>query len=551
MEDEIKKKRSQEFTEYMFRTSIFSMRHGLFSTLWLFIIFALVNMWFFPEYIEQHFFIRFGIIVPFIGLSLAVLYIKAFWKNIEIYLIIINVLVSISVFLVGISSSREMPGYNYFFVWTMLVFMGAAAFYRIRFVNFIGVSILLLLSYILANVFNGMLRDDPFIFANNLFFVVAMAMIGYLVAWNIYQLNRHNFIHQKALEKNYNELLKEIRVRNEVEQNLDHSQQQYLSILNTIPDSIFIIDRDMRIVMVNSQIIGINKTYGLETDVIGKKFYDVYPFLPKETVREAEEVFKTGQLTLSTQHSELGGQRHITETRKIPMMKDNQVDQIMLIIRDVTREKSYEELKLRNAEQKELLLREIHHRVKNNLAIVISMLSLQSRSNPDPMLTGIIQDIELRIRSMALIHEHLYRSENLDRIPLADYLKSLSAVIASTFQRKNINFESHLEKMDSDIEAALPIGLITNELLTNAFKYAFPNESGGNIVLGLRQLNAEQVELTIRDDGIGLPDQFSFEEQSTLGMFMVRLLIEQLYGKLEILNDKGTTFRITFSHKLI
>jgi len=150
-----------------------------------------------------------------------------------------------------------------------------------------------------------------------------------------------------------------------------------------------------------------------------------------------------------------------------------------------------------------------------------------------------------------LIHEHLYRSDTLDRIPLADYLKSLSAVIASTFQQPHINFETKLEPIDSDIEAALPIGLIVNELLTNAFKYAFPDKQTGNISLELKQLNGEQVELKISDDGVGLPEGFSMEEGSTLGVFMVRLLVEQLYGKLEITNEKGATFRLTFNHKII
>jgi PAS domain S-box-containing protein len=551
MKEDIKKMRSQEFTEYMFRTSLFSMRNGLFATLYLFILFALLNMWFFPQHVEQKFFMRFGIVMPFIILSLVVLYFRVFWDRIELFLTLINVFVAGAVFYIGINSGYDTPGYTYYFVWTMLVFMGTAAFYRIRYINFVGVSILLITAFVLANLFNGAIKADPFAFANHLFFVTAMASIGFFISWNIYQLNRYNFIHQKALEKNYNDLLKEIRERNQVEKTLDNSQQQYLTILDTIPDSIFVIDRDMQIVMANAQILRINKMYGLETKVVGRKFFEVYPFLPEETLKETAEVFKSGQLILSTQHTELGGQKFITETRKIPMMKDDIVEQVMLIIRDVTREKSYEELKLRNAEQKELLLREIHHRVKNNLAIVISMLSLQSRSNPDPMLTGIIQDIELRIRSMALIHEHLYRSENLDRIPLADYLKSLSAVIASTFQQKNITFHSELDTMDSDIEAALPVGLITNELLTNAFKYAFPDARTGSITLRLRQILDDQVELTIKDDGIGLPEHFSFEEQSTLGMFMVRLLIEQLYGKLEIINKQGTTFRITFSHKLI
>ena len=545
------KKRHAEFTEYMIRTSLFSMKHGLFATFWLFVIFAGSNMLFFPEKVEQHFFIRFGIIMPFILLSLMVLYFKIFWKHIETYLTVINLMVAVAVFLVGAYASFDAPGYSYFFTWTMLVFMGAAAFYRIRFINFLLVSGALLLAYILANIVNGFYLSDPFGFANNLFFVVAMASIGYFISWNIYQLNRNNFIHQKALEKNYNELLTEMKVRTEAERNLDHSQQQYMTMIDTIPDSIFVLDRDLRIVTANGQMRRINQLMGLDTDVIGKKMTDVYPFLPAATVEESRSVFQSGEPMLTTQHTTVEGRTHITETRKIPMMKDGRVEQVMHIVRDVTREREYEDLKLRNAEQKELLLREIHHRVKNNLAIVISMLSLQARSNPDPILTGIIQDIELRIRSMALIHEHLYRSENLDRIPLADYLKSLSAVIASTFQRPNIHFHSQLESMDSNIEAALPVGLIANELLTNAFKYAFPGGTGGNITLSLKQLEGDQVEMTVSDDGIGLPEHFSVEEQSTLGMFMVRLLIEQLYGKLQIENEKGTTFRITFNHQLI
>jgi PAS domain S-box-containing protein len=551
MNEEKKRNRHSEFAEYMIRTSMFSMKHGLVATFWLFLAFAVSNMVFFPENAEQHFLMRFGIIMPFVLLSLMVLYFKVFLKNMELYLTLINLMVAVAVFIVGAFADFTAPGYGYFFAWTMLVAMGMAAFYRIRFVNFLLVSAILIAAFILASIVNGFCAKEPFYFVNDLFFLISISSIGYFVSWNIYQLNRNNFIHQKALEKNYNELLREMKVRGEAEKNLDHSQQHYMTMLDTIPDSIFVLDRNMKIQMANAQIKRINHQLGLTTDVIGKKMEKVYPFLPPETIREAENVFITGQVVMTTQHSTLGGRDFITETRKIPIMKDGMVDQVMLIIRDVTREKEYDELKLRNAEQKELLLREIHHRVKNNLAIVISMLSLQVRSNPDPMLTGIIQDIELRIRSMALIHEHLYRSENLDRIPLAEYLKSLSAVIASTFQRPNIHFHSNLESMDSNIEAALPIGLIANELLTNAFKYAFPGSSGGNITLSLKQLEDDQVEMTVTDDGIGLPVHFSVEEQSTLGMFMVRLLIEQLYGRLEIINEKGTTFRITFNHKLI
>jgi PAS domain S-box-containing protein len=542
---------TREFRDYMIRSSMPSMRYGLIVTLCLFILFAGFNQIVYPGSPEQRYFLRFGVILPFIVISLVFLYVKRFQQSLEYLLFGVNLAVAVSIFFVGAFANFTVKGYSYYFTWTMLVFVGSAAFYRIRFRYFLIVGSLILLSYILATILNVSFRTDPEAFTNNLFFVISLATACFFVAWNIFDLNRQNFSHQKAIEKNYVELMNGIRDRDKAEKNLQESEDEYLVTLNSIPDSIFVIDKNLDMVFANGQMMQHNKRLGLEMDVIGKKFYAVYPFLSEETVKETKEVFTTGKPMLTTQRLKVAGQEWITETRKIPILKDEKVDKVMAIIRDVTKEKQYEELKYKNAEQKELLLREIHHRVKNNLAIVISMLSLQARSNPDPTLTGIIQDIELRIRSMALIHEHLYRSETLDRIPLADYLKSLSAVIASTFQRANVEFVSEMESIDANIEAALPVGLIVNELLTNAFKYAFPEGNKGTITLGLKQLGDDKVELRISDSGIGLPDGFSLEEQPTLGMFMVRLLIEQIYGKLDLSNKNGTTFTITFSHNLI
>jgi len=205
-----------------------------------------------------------------------------------------------------------------------------------------------------------------------------------------------------------------------------------------------------------------------------------------------------------------------------------------------------EELKQRNAEQKEIMLREIHHRVKNNLAIVISLLNLQLRNNTYPGLKRIISDIEMRIRSMALIHEHLYRSENLEMIPLASYVHSLATIISSTFSGHRVTLDLSLEPVEVSIETALPIGLITNELITNAFKYAFPDHGSGIIQIRLKKGEDSAHTLMIRDDGIGLPDTFSLDSENSLGMFIVRLLVEQLDGKLVIEKDHGTIFTIHF-----
>ncbi len=216
------------------------------------------------------------------------------------------------------------------------------------------------------------------------------------------------------------------------------------------------------------------------------------------------------------------------------------------MIRDRSKEKEIEELKQRNTVQKEVLLREIHHRVKNNLAIVISLLNFQLRNNTNEELTRMIVDIQLRIRSMALIHEHLYRSENLDRIPLATYIESLAYMIMTAFSGHRVNLVRNLEPMDVSIETALPIGLIINELLTNAFKYAFPGGTSGEIQLTLEKKDGLLCSLVVKDNGVGLPATSSMDSEKSIGLYIVNLLVEQLDGTVKIERNNGTSFHIKF-----
>lgn len=221
---------------------------------------------------------------------------------------------------------------------------------------------------------------------------------------------------------------------------------------------------------------------------------------------------------------------------------DNQYKKLVLELNE--RIRIEQELK-KASDQKMIMMKEIHHRVKNNLAIVISMLSLQQRQISDPVLQRAILDIQMRIRSMALIHEHLYRSEDLDRITLHEYLRALTSIILSSCSSPKIHLETEFDQLEVSIETALPIGLITNELLTNAIKYAFPKERGGTIRISLKAEDG-MISLTIADNGIGLPDSFNLEEQTTLGIFIVKLLTEQLSGKLSIDSGEGTSVTLTF-----
>ena len=172
---------------------------------------------------------------------------------------------------------------------------------------------------------------------------------------------------------------------------------------------------------------------------------------------------------------------------------------------------------------------------------MISLLGMQGRKNSDPEFQRVIKDIEMRIRSMALIHEHLYRSENLDRIPLSAYLHSLVSIISGTFSGKTIKIDLQLEEILVNIETALPLGLITNELLTNSFKYAFPSDQGGTVCIKLAPNEPGGLTLTVSDNGVGLPVGFSLENQDSLGMFIIKLLVEQLDGSIEIVSRGGVS----------
>ena len=149
---------------------------------------------------------------------------------------------------------------------------------------------------------------------------------------------------------------------------------------------------------------------------------------------------------------------------------------------------------------------------------------------------------------MALIHEHLYKSEELDKVPLDRYLNAISNGITRTFGSHNITTVFNCELVDAKIEMAMPLGLIVNEILTNACKYAFPDERQGEIFIDLKKDDTSPgyYRLTIQDNGIGLPDGFSIEDQTSMGLFIIKLLADQISARLIIENHKGTSYSIVF-----
>jgi PAS domain S-box-containing protein len=198
--------------------------------------------------------------------------------------------------------------------------------------------------------------------------------------------------------------------------------------------------------------------------------------------------------------------------------------------------------------EKEVLLKEVHHRVKNNMQIVSSLLELQSDVIDDAALMAQFRDSQDRIRSMALIHETLYQSQDLARLDLALYIHTLSAQLVQSYNvdPQRITVRIQVEPVVLDIDQAIPCGLILNELLSNAFKYAFPQNCTGDVHVELHADTAQQATLVVRDNGIGFPDEIDFRHTESLGLQLVAMLTEQLQGTIALERADGTTFTLTF-----
>jgi PAS domain S-box-containing protein len=205
----------------------------------------------------------------------------------------------------------------------------------------------------------------------------------------------------------------------------------------------------------------------------------------------------------------------------------------------------------KSLQEKDSMLSEIHHRVKNNMNVIVGLLNLQSRKIEDLPSIIALQSCVKRIHSMALVHEKLYQSKDFTNINIRDYIETLVHELAYSYGRsKEIKTNINVSEISIHIETAIPLGLIINELMTNATKYAFPEGRKGYIKISLIQLKENFYELIMQDNGIGIPKDINMETVETLGLKLVHLLTKQLNGKISINTEKGTTFRIQFKGKL-
>jgi PAS domain S-box-containing protein len=326
-------------------------------------------------------------------------------------------------------------------------------------------------------------------------------------------------------------------------------QELYRSLLNSTPDAIVIYDVKGRVLYVNDSF---SQTFGWElSEILGKRI-DYVPESEREaTMAVIDLVIRKGIARSGFETKRYTKDGRILDTRLSGSRYNDHEGNpagMLVIIRDITaRQRSEEQLKA-SLRDKEVLLREIFHRVKNNLQVISSLLRLQSRYVPQKEYRQLFIDSQNRLQSMAFIHEKLYQSKDLANIDFRGYINGLATHLFHSLGSSPsvIAFRSEIEAISMGIDTAIPCGLIANELISNSLIHAFPDDRKGEIGISLSTADHDEFELVIWDDGVGLPDGIDLRSARSLGLHLVYTLVEQLRGEITLDRSERTEFRIKF-----
>lgn len=329
------------------------------------------------------------------------------------------------------------------------------------------------------------------------------------------------------------------------EKDLETSEKKYRNIFENTGTAMIIAEDDLTVSLVNKtfeNMMGMKKS-----DIIGKNWIEMIVPGQREKIKEHHMTINgdnanPGLKTYDVEMNINGEAKYFFATFDfIPGTKKSLISLI-----DITDRKIAETLLKSSLKEKELLLREIHHRVKNSLQIIASLLSLQASEFDDPVVKESYNESENRIHSIALVHEILYNSTDISEISIREYVESLIENILYTYDvdthkiAVNVDVEDH----DLGIETSIPLGLIINELISNSIKHAF-NTGTGIITLKLSKIK-EEYELIVQDNGVGLPEDLNINETTTLGLILVNELVNQLEGSIKLVVNNGTKYTIIF-----
>lgn len=334
---------------------------------------------------------------------------------------------------------------------------------------------------------------------------------------------------------------------------LQTSEARYRTLFDTIPYGIQEIDDSGVITFYNS---ALSKILGYTMgELMGKSFLS---FLPSEAERMKTQKYlryliKEQPPTAPYYNQNLTKDRTLVDLQVDWNYKRDEQDKVIgfiSVITDITERKRAEEQIRASLREKEVLLQEIHHRVNNNMQVIISLIRLQGEQLGDKRYVEMFKDTLDRIKSMALVHKRLYESKDFAKVDINGYVESL---VKDLFKSRGVDSNKISLKLEENdislsLDCAISCGLIINELVTNSIKYAFPEDMKGDISVSFRLIGDGLVEIRVGDNGIGIPDSFDLRNSNTLGLQIVNSLAEhQLGGKVKLDTSKGTEFRIWFT----
>ena len=347
----------------------------------------------------------------------------------------------------------------------------------------------------------------------------------------------------------YGDLTEEIAERKEAEATLRESEIRYRALFERSNDAVLIVNFEGIFIAVNHLAV---EMFGYtHTEFVKLHVNDIVdPTEQTDSSDKMAQVLRGESVPIYERRFRRKDGHTFPVELNVALVYDEagQPLHMQSIVRDITERKQIEAEILASLYEKEVLLKEIHHRVKNNLQVISSLLDLQSDYVTEEAY-GMLQDSRSRVRSMALVHEQLYQSADLARIDFADYVHDLTGYLRRAYGNtaRGVMLDADVANIAFSVETAVPLGLIVNELVSNAYKHAFVDGRSGQIHIGLQKMKNNQIFLSVQDNGIGFPADIDFRRSPSLGLTIIMTLVDQLGGQVALDRGQGTRFEISFS----
>jgi PAS domain S-box-containing protein len=338
-------------------------------------------------------------------------------------------------------------------------------------------------------------------------------------------------------------------LRQQTEEALREREELYRSVVENSQNGVILIDDNYHVLYTNDQMIHITGLTNQELE--GMDFRDLLGEAMRDTIADRYRRRQRGEDIPSVYdfpYVRLDGKELWLELSSA-IIKDIRGRLVTVVqVRDITESKTSGELIKASLQEKEILLREIHHRVKNNLQIISSLLNLQSQYIKDETALEMFRESRLRIRSMAMVHEKLYKSQDLSLVDFGDYIQSLAQNLFQVYgiTPDRISLRVKVHDLFLDINTAIPCGLLVSELISNALKHAFPDNTKGEISVSMYPTEEDTIRLEVSDNGVGVEKDLDLKKSDSFGLQLVDMLTEQLQGTIKIKRDKGTAFVLDF-----